>query len=73
MAAELTVDLGEVYQFAIELGKDAGSMLMAAAHDRIGNGLRAKHLEKDSAVDLVTQTDEGECNGAKRCLASHFG
>ena len=61
MAASLMVNLDEVYQFAIELGKEAGSMLLAAANDRIGNGLRTGHLEKESAVDLVTQADEGMC------------
>ena len=53
------MDLDEVYQFAVQLAKEAGSLLLNAAQHRYGNGLRANHLEKENAVDLVTQTDEG--------------
>ena len=60
MSVNLAVDLDEVYTFAVQLGKDAGSLLMDGAHLRYGNALRSNHIEKESAVDLVTQTDEGE-------------
>lgn len=57
-------ELGEIYEFAVQLGKDAGKVLMAGAQIRIGpsNGVsnEQKSVEKDSSVDIVTQTDEGE-------------
>jgi len=55
-------ELQEIYAFAIELGKEAGRMLMAAAQMRMGDaatGLRQEHVQKENAVDLVTETDEG--------------
>ena len=60
MAEDLTVNLDEVYEFAVQLGKEAGSMLAEAAQLRFGKGPRTNHLEKESSVDLVTQTDEGQ-------------
>lgn len=57
---DLAVNLDEVYDFAIQLGKDAGHMLSEAAQLRFGGGPQTKHLEKESAVDIVTQTDEGQ-------------
>lgn len=60
MAVSSDVDLDEVYDFAVQLGKDAGSMLSKGAQDRIGNNVRATHLEKENAVDIVTKTDEGK-------------
>lgn len=50
-------DLDQVYHFAVQLGKDTGKMLLDA---RSGHGLRANHIEKESSVDLVTQTDESK-------------
>ncbi|KAK7192800.1 hypothetical protein DPSP01_011221 [Paraphaeosphaeria sporulosa] len=54
-------DLDEIYAFAIQLGKDAGRMLMAAAHARMGDAgssSQKAHTQKMNAVDLVTETDE---------------
>lgn len=66
--------LDEIYQFAIDLGKRAGAKLMDGIHARIGgnildtssslanNANMTSNLvfeEKDSAVDIVTQVDEG--------------
>lgn len=78
--------LDEIYGFAVELGKDAGQMLLDAARLRMGDGGRSagqkEHVEKENAVDLVTETDEGTlfrsednlrgifgilCHGAKPC------
>ena len=50
-------ELGEIYAFAVELGKGAGKMLTDAAQLRIG-GLVGTHVQKENAVDLVTETDE---------------
>lgn len=58
-------ELGEIYEFAIQLGKDAGRILMDGAQCRFGSSSGAnkeqKSVEKDSSVDIVTQTDTGEC------------
>jgi myo-inositol-1(or 4)-monophosphatase len=67
-------ELEEIYQFAIDLGKKAGAKLMDGIHARIGgtisdissndtgNANTTSNLafeEKDNAVDIVTQVDEG--------------
>jgi myo-inositol-1(or 4)-monophosphatase len=54
-------ELDEIHAFAVQLAKDAGQMLLDAVEARSGKNGKAAHLEKESAVDLVTQTDEGEC------------
>lgn len=55
-------ELDEIYAFAVQLGKDAGKLLLDAATLRYGDNrpAEAAHVEKANAVDLVTQTDEGE-------------
>jgi hypothetical protein len=55
-------ELDEIYAFAVQLGKDAGKLLLEAAQSRFnGNGQGAQEFEeKDSAVDIVTKTDEGK-------------
>lgn len=58
-------ELDEIYEFAIQLGKDAGDMLMDRARLRMsGSGAdgadgEQKFVEKENAVDIVTQTDTG--------------
>jgi len=61
MTATGSDGLDEVYAFAVQLGKDAGNMLMDAARERIGDAGQSEQFteEKDSAVDIVTKTDEG--------------
>ncbi|RGP76983.1 qa-x [Fusarium longipes] len=53
--------LSEIYAFAVQLGKDAGDMLMAAAQRRMdGHGTSSStvsYVEKENSVDLVTKTD----------------
>lgn len=55
--------LKEIYDFAVQLAKDAGRMLMDGVEARCGNdntpSTEQVHVEKDSSVDIVTQTDEG--------------
>ncbi|KAF2731807.1 inositol monophosphatase [Polyplosphaeria fusca] len=61
MAEFSQVELDEIYAFAIQLGKDAGQMLMDAAKLRMsggGTGEQKEHVQKENAVDLVTETDE---------------
>ncbi|KAF2473469.1 inositol monophosphatase [Lindgomyces ingoldianus] len=58
---ELSRDyLDEIYAFAVELGKQAGKMLLDGAKLRMGGGGPEEkgHVQKENAVDLVTQTDE---------------
>ncbi|KAF2209531.1 hypothetical protein CERZMDRAFT_47117 [Cercospora zeae-maydis SCOH1-5] len=50
--------LEEIHAFATELAKQAGQMLLDAVDARSGSVAGAEHVEKESAVDLVTQTDE---------------
>jgi myo-inositol-1(or 4)-monophosphatase len=64
MMADLSrEELDEIYTFAVELGKQAGKMLMDAAQLRMNGGdgtgkEEAEHVQKENAVDLVTETDE---------------
>ncbi|SMQ47228.1 unnamed protein product [Zymoseptoria tritici ST99CH_3D7] len=51
-------ELDEIHAFAVQLAKDAGQMLLDAVDARMGKNGQATHEEKESAVDLVTQTDE---------------
>jgi myo-inositol-1(or 4)-monophosphatase len=62
--------LDEIYQFAIDLGKKAGQKLLDGMHSRMtGNDTpqtadantsnNLAFTEKDNAVDIVTQVDEG--------------
>lgn len=60
-----SLDLDEMYEFAIKVGKDAGSMLMRAAQARFDSGQESHQVEKENAVDLVTQTDIGESHYRK--------
>jgi len=54
-------ELDEIYAFAVQLCKDAGQMLLEVAELRYADDRTEElgHVEKDSSVDLVTQTDEG--------------
>ncbi|KAJ8119545.1 hypothetical protein O1611_g10589 [Lasiodiplodia mahajangana] len=63
-------ELGEIYDFAVQLGKDAGQLLMDFARARWGERGSGEQLfsEKDNAVDIVTKTDEGMLDAAKICL-----
>lgn len=51
-------NLDEIYAFAVGLGRQAGRLLLDGVEERI-NGGDGPVSEKDSAVDIVTQTDEG--------------
>jgi hypothetical protein len=56
--------LDEIYAFAIQLGKDAGHMLMTAARSRMQGtttdaSSQVSYVEKENSVDLVTKTDNG--------------
>ncbi|KAL1956997.1 hypothetical protein VTO42DRAFT_6486 [Malbranchea cinnamomea] len=54
-------ELDEIYQFAVDLGKRAGKILLDAVEKRIegaGGSPTVDSVEKDNAVDIVTQADE---------------
>lgn len=51
-------ELDKIHSFAIALAKQAGQMLLDAVELRAGKTVREGHVEKESAVDLVTQADE---------------
>ncbi|KAG8163441.1 hypothetical protein KVR01_006738 [Diaporthe batatas] len=59
MAAQVSErELDEIHAFAVQLGKDAGKMLMDAAKLRMATGGAAhESVEKENAVDIVTKTD----------------
>lgn len=63
-------ELDEIHAFAVQLGKDAGKMLMDAAKLRMASGGAAQEsVEKENAVDIVTKTDTGESDVFTRpCL-----
>lgn len=54
-------ELDEIYAFAKDLGRRAGKLLMDRVEQRISGsgGFSQEFEEKDNAVDIVTQTDEG--------------
>ncbi|KAL6166530.1 hypothetical protein ACJQWK_07875 [Exserohilum turcicum] len=55
-------ELDGIYAFAVELGKQAGKMLMDAAQGRINaenaSTEEKEHTQKENEVDLVTETDK---------------
>lgn len=54
------LDLDQIYQFALQLGKDAGKLLQEAAQKRMNGDVQLEEEEKLNSVDIVTKTDEGE-------------
>lgn len=53
-------DLDQIYTFAVDLGRKAGELLLERVEQRIdGVSTPQTFEEKDNAVDIVTQTDEG--------------
>lgn len=54
-------ELDEIYAFAIDLSRKAGDLLMSRVEQRMDGvqGNSQNFEEKDNAVDIVTQTDEG--------------
>jgi myo-inositol-1(or 4)-monophosphatase len=51
-------ELHKIYRFAIQLGKDAGQILLDGLARRRTQGAE-EQVEKLNAVDIVTQTDHG--------------
>ena len=61
------LDLDEIYEFAVRLGKEAGSMLDRPSSQNDSPTVNYQvspslTKEKMNSVDLVTQTDEGQCH-----------
>lgn len=66
-------ELDEIYAFAVQLGKDAGEMLMAVVQGRIDGGADAgsssvSYVEKENSVDIVTKTDNGTYTSQYGCI-----
>jgi myo-inositol-1(or 4)-monophosphatase len=62
MAIEFTqAQLDEIYAFAVDLGRKAGDLLLERIDRQIASDGETAYAytEKDNAVDIVTQTDEG--------------
>ncbi|KAL5601122.1 hypothetical protein BROUX41_005935 [Berkeleyomyces rouxiae] len=59
MDAISDAQLGEIYEFAVQLGKDAGQKLMGFAQARFTGHKNSEHAieEKESSVDIVTKAD----------------
>lgn len=51
--------LDEIYTFAVDLGRKAGQLLLDSIERRIAGEGSQSVEEKENAVDIVTQTDEG--------------
>jgi hypothetical protein len=70
-------ELKEIYDFSLDLAIRAGEILVKGIDKRCGDAKEREeqeHIEKDNAVDIVTQTDLGECQdqGRGNCLPRHF-
>ncbi|EQB52596.1 hypothetical protein CGLO_07764 [Colletotrichum gloeosporioides Cg-14] len=57
MADISDAEVRDIYDFAVQLGKDAGAMLMKAARSRFDGADAQAFTEKENSVDLVTKTD----------------
>ncbi|KAF4461131.1 QA-X [Fusarium albosuccineum] len=68
--------MSEIYAFAVQLGKDAGDMLMAAARSRMDGGASGSstvsYVEKENSVDLVTKTDKDVENFIHTSIANKY-
>ncbi|KAL1875494.1 hypothetical protein VTK73DRAFT_10044 [Phialemonium thermophilum] len=68
--------LGEIYSFAVQLGKDAGKLLMDGAKARFAGTADGSSdiafAEKDNAVDIVTQTDEAVESFIQQSISSRY-
>ena len=54
-------ELDEIHRFAIQLGKDAGRILLNGIEKRrLGDEDEEEAIEKLNAVDIVTKTDNGK-------------
>jgi myo-inositol-1(or 4)-monophosphatase len=51
--------LDEIYAFAVDLGRKAGQLLLESIEKRMDGEQSREADEKENAVDIVTQTDEG--------------
>jgi myo-inositol-1(or 4)-monophosphatase len=69
-------ELDDIYAFAVDLGKKAGQMLVDAAQIRIDGGSASteekEHVQKENAVDLVTETDENVEAFIKRQITEKY-
>ena len=68
-------ELEGIYDFAVQLAKDAGELLMAGAKGRYEGGRDAtlRIDEKESAVDIVTKVDKGASSRIRLLLEADCG
>lgn len=67
-------ELDEIYAFAVDLGRKAGGLLMERVEQRIAGGNSPQSFEeKENAVDIVTQTDEGKPRMKRGSLSESDG
>ncbi|EMC98329.1 hypothetical protein BAUCODRAFT_32351 [Baudoinia panamericana UAMH 10762] len=66
------IDLDEIYEFAVVLGKRAGKLLDDGWRDRAAGRHDLEHVEKANAVDIVTKTDEDVEAFIKTEITSRF-
>jgi myo-inositol-1(or 4)-monophosphatase len=68
-------ELSEIYDFALSLGRRAGQILLDGVDKRCGeqSGRWQNQVDKESAVDIVTQTDLGVCSSllGGSCTTAH--
>lgn len=59
-----TEELRQIYDFALSLGRNAGKILLDGVEKRCGeeSGRWQGQEDKESTVDIVTQTDFGVSN-----------
>lgn len=67
-------ELSGVYDFAVQLAKDAGRLLLDGATARMGDNGKTSldAVEKDSSVDVVTQIDEDVEDFVKKSIQSKY-
>jgi len=59
-------ELDNSYAFAVQLGKNAGKLLLDIAQSRCKGEETQEAAEKDSSVDIVTKADEGQPGACKQ-------
>ncbi|KAK4162314.1 protein qutG [Cladorrhinum sp. PSN259] len=67
-------ELDDIYAFAIQLGKDAGKLLLEASQLRINSVSQSSSFftEKDNSVDIVTKTDEDVETFIKNAISAKY-
>ncbi|BGO91147.1 hypothetical protein NBRC10512_005759 [Rhodotorula toruloides] len=68
-----SIDLQEIYQFAIQLAKDAGRLILEGSSKRTQSAATTQDPDtKKNRVDLVTETDQAVEAFIKRSIADKY-